>query len=167
MTEIGDVVRIHCVGSLDDGSLFCDSRKAGEPIEFIVGSQTLLAALEEAVIDMEPGMMRTLRIPADRAYGLYDESLIESIPKAQFPGWERLPLGEYIEMQTSAGILRARVASMDEEFIRFDHNHELAGKDLTFEIEFLEVVTPDAIAHEAHAANCGCGCQRLKESLQS
>lgn len=56
MAEIGDVVRIHCVGSLDDGSLFCDSRKAGEPIEFTVGSQTLLAALEEAVLDMEPGM---------------------------------------------------------------------------------------------------------------
>ena len=84
MAEIGDVVRIHCVGSLDDGSLFCDSRKAGEPIEFTVGSQTLLAALEEAVLDMEPGMTRKLRIPADKAYGPYDESLIEAIPKARF-----------------------------------------------------------------------------------
>lgn len=167
MAEIGDVVRIHCVGSLDDGSLFCDSRKAGEPFEFTVGSQTLLAALEEAVLDMEPGMTRKLRIPADKAYGPYDESLIEAIPKARFPGWERLPLGEYIEVQSTAGILRVRVASIDEELVRFDHNHELAGKDLTFDIELLEVVTPDAIAHEAHAADCGCGCQRLKASLQS
>ena len=63
--------------------------------------------------------------------------------------------------------LRVRVASIDEELVRFDHNHELAGKDLTFDIELLEVVTPDAIAHEAHAADCGCGCQRLKASLQS
>ncbi|WP_349665523.1 FKBP-type peptidyl-prolyl cis-trans isomerase [Adlercreutzia murintestinalis] len=167
MVEIGDTVRIHCTGRLDDGSCFCDSRRAGQPIEFTVGSQMLLAALEEAVIHMEPGDARTLRIPAEKAYGAYDESLLETIPSAQFPEWENLPVGGYIEMRTGVGSMRVRVDFVDEEVIRFDHNHELAGRDLEFDIELMEILKSDAIAQEAHAAECGCGCQRLKASLQS
>lgn len=167
MIDVGETVRIHCVGCLDDGSYFCDSRKAGHPIEFVVGSHTLLPALEEAVCSMDPGMARTIRVPAKRGYGAYDEDLVEAVPKADFPGWDQLPVGEYIEMNTAVGPLRVKVASVDDKVVRFDHNHELAGQDLTFEVELVEVVRPDALAQEAHAANCGCGCQRLKESLQS
>lgn len=167
MVDVGERVRIHCVGRLDDGSLFCDSRQAEEPVEFVLGSQTLLPAVEDAVRTLEPGTARTVRIPAEQAYGVYDDSLVETVLPAQFPGWERLPVGEYIEMQTDSGSLRVKVVSADEDAIRFDHNHELAGKDLTFDLELVEIVKPDTFAHEAHAANCGCGCQRLKASLLS
>lgn len=167
MLEVGQRVRVHCVGTLENGLHFCDSRRSGAAVEFALGSATFLPALESIIRGMELGEKREVVIPAAEAYGDYDESLIEAIPADDIPRAYELPVGDYIEMQTSMGILRMRVMKVENGMVYLDHNHELAGEDLRFEVELVEIVKEDAIEHEKHPAGCACGCDKLKESLES
>ena len=108
MVETGQKVLVHYVGTLDDGSEFDSSVRRGEPLEFIVGSRTMLPAFERVVSDMEPGEERTVLIPAEKAYGPYDESLVEMVPVDAFPHAEQLPIGEYIVMSIGSGALASK-----------------------------------------------------------
>lgn len=167
MLDAGQRVRVHCVGTLENGLRFCDSRRSGAPIEFSLGSATFLPVLEGIIREMEPGEKREVVVPAAEAYGEYDESLIEAVPADDIPQAYELPIGEFIEMQTSMGILRMRVLKVEDGMVFFDHNHELAGKNLHFDLELVEVVNEDVIEHEKHPVGCACGCDKLKESLSS
>lgn len=167
MAEIGERVRVHAVGRLENGLKFLDTYKVEEPLDFVVGGCAMLPAFERAVTEMAPGERRTVRIPAEEGYGLYDESLIEEITAADFPNADKLPVGQFIEIGTSQGPLRVKVLPPEGGMVRFDHNHELAGQDLIFDIELMDTAASDAIEREKHPAGCGCGCDRLKESLRA
>lgn len=167
MVEAGQKVLVHYVGTLDDGSEFDSSVRRGEPLEFVVGSRTMLPAFERAVSEMEPGEERTVRIPAEKAYGPYDESLVETIPVDAFPHADKLPVGEYIVMSAGSEHVRVKVEKIEDGRIFFDHNHELAGCDLTFRIRLVAVRHESAIERERHPAGCACGCDRLKQSLSA
>ena len=167
MVETGQKVVVHYVGTLDDGSEFDSSVRREEPLEFIVGSRTMLPAFERVVGDMEPGEERTVRIPAEKAYGPYDESLVEMVPVDAFPHAEQLPVGEYIVLSIVSEPLRVKVDKIENGCIFFDHNHELAGRDLTFLIRLESVRHESAIERERHPAGCACGCDRLKKALSA
>lgn len=165
--EIGDRVRVHAVGRLGDGLKFLDTRKAGAPMEFTIGGHAMLPAFERAVMEMDPQSVKSVCIPAAEAYGEYDESLIERIPKDSFPDWESLPKGQFIEFEGPSGNIRCKVLEPEADCIVLDHNHELAGHDLYYDLELVEVVGESAIEHELHGDGCACGCDRLRESLAS
>lgn len=166
MAEIGEKVRVDFVGRLDDGAEFSNSYLVGEPFEFVIGSQTMLPAFEKAVSEMNPGESKTIRIPADQAYGAYDESLIEAVPVSSVPNASKLPQGGYVVFSTPSGDMRVRVLKVEGGNVYFDHNHELAGHDLTFDIKLLEVVRPSAVEREQHPAGCACGCDKVKHALR-
>ena len=139
MVSAGDQVQVEFVGTLDDGSEFSNSYLVEEPFEFVVGSGEMLPAFERAVCALAPGEETNIRIPAEEAYGLYDESLVERVPVSMFPNAFKLPLGGYIEIPVGEEELRVKVLKIEDGWIYFDHNHELAGKALNFYVKLVEV----------------------------
>ena len=140
MVKQGDLVHVEFVGTLDDGSEFSNSHLVDEPFEFVVGSGEMLPAFERAVCALQPGEETDIRIPAEEAYGLYDDSLVERVPVAIVPNAHKLPVGEYIEIPLNElEEIRVKVVKIEKGVVYFDHNHELAGKALNFHIELVEV----------------------------
>ncbi len=165
MVEIGQKVKIHYKSSLESGEVFDNTFLRGEPVEFTVGSKTLLPGLESAVCDMQVGETKTVFIPAIQAYGLYNENLIEAVPYDEIPNADKLPVGKYIEVRTPKGNVRVKVAKIEDDLVYFDYNHELAGKNIIVEVLLYSVENESAVEREMHPVGCGCGCDRLKKSL--
>lgn len=140
MAKNGQTVKIDFVGKLSNGAEFSNSHLVGEPFCFTLGEGTMLAAFEDEIRSMEVGEHKEVRIPMDKAYGPYDEGLIEKIPASEFPHAENLPVGNYIVVQTPSESLRVKVLGFKDGWLYLDHNHELAGEDLYFDIELLEAL---------------------------
>jgi FKBP-type peptidyl-prolyl cis-trans isomerase 2 len=142
MTEVktGDTVRIHYTGTLDDGSVF-DSSRDREPLEFTVGSGQIIPGLEQAIPGMKIGEEKTVAIPCDLAYGPHDPNGRQAIPRDQVPEHIPLELGTALQMQLPDGrAMAVTVAEVTEAEVVLDANHPLAGKDLTFDVEMVEIV---------------------------
>lgn len=165
MAEIGEVAQIHYSGRLDDGREFESSIRAGSLLEVKLGSGRLLPAVERIICEMNPGDRRTVRLEPEQAYGAYDEGLVISVPADRLPNAAALPVGEYVEVRTDAGTVRAKVVSSDSETVVLDCNHELAGQAVTFDIELVAIIRESAIECELHPAGCACGCDKLKEQI--
>lgn len=140
MVEKGQRVKVDFVGKLANGAEFSNSHLVGEPFEFTVGQGVMLAAFEDAVRSLDPGQSTSLCIPHDKAYGPYDERLVERVPLALFPNGQDLPVGGYIVVETPDESLRARVLKVEKGWVYLDRNHELAGEDLYFDITLVEIV---------------------------
>lgn len=138
MVEQGWTVKVEFVGRLDNGAEFSNSHLVGEPLEFTIGAGGMLPAFEEAVSSLQVGEEKTVRIPFEQAYGPYDDSLIERVPAALVPNAGDLPIGGYVVFETPEESLRVRVLKREGDWLYLDHNHELAGEDLTFDIKLVE-----------------------------
>ncbi|MDR1082878.1 MAG: FKBP-type peptidyl-prolyl cis-trans isomerase [Coriobacteriales bacterium] len=169
MIEIGQKALVHYVGTLDDGSEFDNSYRREQPLELIVGAQQVLPGFDKAVSEMEQvGDRCEVHIPAAEAYGFYDESLIEKAPFKAIPNAGQLPVGSYIMVSTPSGPARVKVDRVTNDLVFFDHNHELADKDLTFTIELVSLpgASGSNIENEQyHGDHCGCGCSKLRKQL--
>ena len=134
----GDTVRVHYTGTLDDGTKF-DSSEGRDPLEFELGTGQVIPGFETAVLALDIGGSTTVTLAACDAYGDRDEEATQSFPLDQFPqppeeGWT-------IELATPEGQrVPATVVEVGEEEATLDFNHPLAGKDLTFELELVEIV---------------------------
>jgi FKBP-type peptidyl-prolyl cis-trans isomerase 2 len=151
MVKSGQKVKVHYAGTLADGTEFDNSYKRGEPIEFVAGVGQVVPGFDEAVLSLEMGEKKTVNIPAAQAYGVYDEARVEVIPFDEFPNAQELPVGQYIVVPSddSGGYERVKVQKIEDGQIYFDFNHQLAGKDLTFELELIsveDIVAPDVPA---------------------
>lgn len=141
MSNEGKRVRAHYTGTFDDGTVFDSSISRGEPLEFVCMAGQMIPGFDNAVKDMEVGEVKKVHLPASEAYGERDEQLVQSVPTAQVPGAEDLPVGQTIYLQGPSGQpIPAQVVSVTEETVTFDLNHEMAGKDLNFEIKLVEVL---------------------------
>ena len=139
MSNEGKSVKVHYTGTLDDGTKFDSSRDRGEPLAFTCMAGQMIPGFDAAVRDMELGETVTVRIPAADAYGEPDPQKIIRMQYEALPGSEKLQVGQHPVLATPDGRpLPCVVVAKDDETITFDMNHELAGKDLTFEIELLE-----------------------------
>lgn len=135
----GDTVRVHYTGKLVDGTVF-DSSREREPLEFTLGGGRLIKGFEEAVEGMSAGESSTVRIPADEAYGPRREELVLSIPRDKFPPAIEAREGVMLSLrQPDGGMLDAEITKVGEQSVTVDANHPLAGKELTFDIEMVEV----------------------------
>ena len=136
----GDRVRVHYSGSLDDGTLF-DSSRQRDPLEFTLGEGQLIKGFELAVDGMAAGEDKTITIPAAEAYGPHRDELVSELPRTQVPAEIELKQGLQLEAQNPDGkVVRFVVAAFDGENVTLDGNHPLAGQDLTFEIEVVEIL---------------------------
>ncbi len=134
----GDTVRVHYTGTLDDGTVF-DSSKGREPIEFTVGSGQVIAGFEEAVSGMGVGEAKTVTIPAAQAYGERREELLLQVERSQFPADVEPQVGQQFQMSQGEQNFVVNVAEVAGDRITLDANHPLAGRDLTFELELVDV----------------------------
>ena len=136
----GDTVRIHYTGTLDNGSQF-DSSSGRDPIEFTLGSQSVIPGFETGVTGMQVGEQKTIHIPADEAYGQRNENLVEDVPLQQFPEDLQLQVGMHLQAQGPNGeSFNVVVTALGEESATLDGNHPLAGEALNFELELVEIL---------------------------
>lgn len=135
----GDTVKVHYTGTLEDGEVF-DTSKEREPLEFQLGQGQLIPGFEKAVVGMSEGDSTTIDIPSDEAYGEVREDLVISVPKDQLPDDVEPKIGMQLQVNQQNGQpIPVRITEVKDEELVLDANHPLAGKDLTFEIELLEV----------------------------
>ncbi len=141
MTQVkqGDTVRIHYTGTLADGSTF-DSSAGRDPLEFTVGSGQIIPGLDKALPGMEVGDKKTVEVPCDEAYGQPDPGARQAVPRAEIPADIPLDIGTQLQVQTPQGqVMPVTVAEVTETEVTLDANHPLAGRDLTFAIELVEI----------------------------
>lgn len=139
MSNEGKQVKVHYVGTLDDGTKFDSSRDRGEPLAFTCMAGQMIPGFDSAVRDMEVGSTVTIRLEPEDAYGPRRMEMVQTLPITQLPGAENLTVGQRVMLGTPTGQpLQATVTDKNETCITFDMNHEMAGKALTFEIELLE-----------------------------
>lgn len=139
MIADGKTVRIHYTGTLNDGTQF-DSSAGRDPLEFETGSGRVIPGFDSAVRDMPVGGRKTVTIPAAEAYGEPREEMIGDIPKDRFPPEMPLSIGMQLQMMSPQGPLGVVIKAIKEDAVTIDANHPLAGKDLTFELELVEVL---------------------------
>ncbi|WP_296763387.1 peptidylprolyl isomerase [Sediminimonas sp.] len=141
MTQVksGDTVRIHYTGTLADGSTF-DSSEGRDPLEFTVGSGQIIPGLDNAMSGMAVGEKKKVEVPADEAYGQPDPSARQAVPRAEIPEDIPVDLGTQLQVQTPDGnAMPVTVVEVTEAEVTLDANHPLAGRDLTFDIELVEI----------------------------
>lgn len=136
----GDIVRIHYSGRLVDGTQF-DSSEGRAPLEFTLGQGQVIRGLEAHVTGMETGAKSTVTIPVDEAYGPRREEAIQQLDRAKVPAGIDLRIGTQLQARTAdGGMLPITVVGMDDTSVTVDANHPLAGQDLVFDVELVEVV---------------------------
>lgn len=137
--NVGDTVRVHYTGRLEDGTVF-DSSREREPLEFTVGTGQVISGFERAVEGMEVGEARETRIEADDAYGERRDDLVLDLPKEQVPEDMEIAPGMRLELRQPDGqAVPVTVAEVREESVKLDANHPLAGQPLTFELELVGI----------------------------
>lgn len=137
--QTGDTVRVHYTGRLGEGEVF-DSSEGRDPLEFTVGGGQVIAGFDQAVTGMAPGDEKTVVIPAEQAYGPRRDEMTGEVPRAQFPPDIEPQVGQQLQMKQAGQDFVVTVTEVSDETVRLDANHPLAGKDLTFELELVEIV---------------------------
>ena len=144
--KVGNNVLVHYKGTLSDGTVFDNSYTRGEPLPFTVGTSELLSAFSEAVEGMTEGQVKTTTLSPDEAYGHRREDAFQRAPKSAFGPDFVFEVGGAIQGSGPQGVFLATIQSIEETEVVLDINHPLAGKDLTFEIELVEIQTTTSSA---------------------
>ena len=138
----GDKVKIEYEGTLDDGTVFDSSEKHGQPLEFEIGSGQVIPGFENAIIGMEKGKEKKIKIKPEEAYGEYKEELKKDIPRSIFPKEMELKPGKVVGLQTSEGMkIGAVIKEVKKDDVVVDLTHPMAGKTLNFRIKVLEIAS--------------------------
>ena len=138
--NVGKTCRTHYRGTFNDGTQFDSSYDRGEPLEFVCGAGQMIRGFDAAVADMEVGQIVDIHLMPEEAYGMPDPNVIFTIEIAQLPGSEELEAGQQVYLTNQYGQpFPVKVTTKDETTITFDANHEMAGKELNFRIELVEV----------------------------
>ncbi len=138
--KIGDKVKVHFTGTLEDGAIF-GSTIDGEPFEFTIGEKNMLPGFENAVIGMQKGDTKTITLSPEDAYGAYNEKLVTVMEKSGFPQEINLEIGKRLRVRTQEGKYKmVTIKDFTEDSIVLDENDPLAGKTLTFKIELVEII---------------------------
>lgn len=138
--NVGKTCRVHYRGTFNDGTQFDSSYDRGEPLEFVCGAGMMIKGFDAAVADMETGQITDVHLMPEEAYGMPDPNAIMTFEIAQLPGSEDLTVGQQVYLSNAMGQpFLVKVTAKDDSTITFDANHEMAGKELNFRIELVEV----------------------------
>ncbi|MCJ7757080.1 MAG: peptidylprolyl isomerase [Gillisia sp.] len=139
LVKENDTVKVHYTGKLADGQVF-DSSEGKDPIEFTLGQGQLIPGFEKGLIDMKLNEKKTINIPKDEAYGDSREDLIQEVQKSELPEEIKPEVGMGLVSKSQDGReMNLVIAEVKEESIVVDGNHPLAGKDLIFDLEVVEI----------------------------
>jgi peptidylprolyl isomerase len=159
----GDRVTINFIGTLEDGTVFdttfpesnpeaaCSTEDCGSddcgccdesgPMELVIGEDDFFTQIEEALVGMAPGEKKTVKIPAEDAFGEYDEDKVFTVPRSEIPDDIYPEVGQELELTGEDDeVIEVTVIEVDEENITLDANHPLAGEDLSYEVELFEIL---------------------------
>jgi peptidylprolyl isomerase len=135
----GDQVKVHYHGRLNDGTTF-DSSEGRSPLEFEVGAGQVIKGFEDGVLGMKTGEKKTIRIPVNEAYGEKSPDMIIEFPRDQFPPDMKPEIGMQLNLRGQDGrSFPVVISEVKDEVVVLDGNHPLAGKDLIFDIEMVEI----------------------------
>jgi peptidylprolyl isomerase len=136
----GDTVKVHFTGKLADGSVFGTSR-GGDPLQFTLGAGQVIPGLNNAILGMRPGESKSVVVPADDAYGPWREEMVVKIDRRKAPSDLQPSVGQQLQLhRTGDGeAVPAVVIAVSDDSITLDANHSLADKDLSFELQLLEI----------------------------
>jgi len=136
----GDTVKVHYTGKLENGTVF-DTSINRDPLRFTIGEGQVIPGFEQAVVGMNPGESKTTKVPVDKAYGLHRKEMVMVVNRNQFPVHLKPEVGRRLQIRKADGrTIGVTVADVSESSVTLDANHPLAGKDLTFDIQLLEIV---------------------------
>ena len=136
----GKTCRVHYRGTFNDGTQFDSSYDRGEPLEFVCGAGMMIRGFDAAVADMEVGQIAEVHLMPEEAYGMADPAAVMTFEIAQLPGSEELEVGQQVYLSNAMGQpFPVKVTAKDDSTITLDANHEMAGKELNFRIELVEV----------------------------
>ncbi|WP_107666417.1 peptidylprolyl isomerase [Cyanothece sp. BG0011] len=137
--KLGDTVKVNYTGKLQDGTVF-DSSVNRDPLQFALGQGQVIAGFEEAVVGMSPGDNKSVTIPSEQAYGPYQDELVIVVDEQQMPSDLSVEVGQQLQMRHSSGqAVPVMVTNVADSKVTLDANHPLAGKDLTFDIELVNI----------------------------
>jgi peptidylprolyl isomerase len=142
MTEakVGDKVKVHFTGFLEDGTVF-GSTMNDEPFEFNIGEKNMLPGFENEVIGMHKGEIKAISLPPEEAYGDHKKELVHIMERSSFPKEINLEIGKRLSVRTQDGRqVAVTITDFTEDKIVIDENDPLAGKTLTFKIELVEII---------------------------
>jgi peptidylprolyl isomerase len=136
----GDKVLVHYTGTYDDGTVFDSSVERG-PLEVTIGTGMVIPGFDRALVDMEPGQKKTVNIPVDEAYGQRAEELIAEIKRDQIPADIPLEIGQQLQLSLAdGGEAIVMIVDLNDTTVTLDANHPMAGLDLNFELELVEIL---------------------------
>jgi peptidylprolyl isomerase len=141
MIQKGNTIKIHYIGTKNNGEEFDNSYKKGQTLDFEVGSGKIISGLDEGLIGMVVGEKRTIKVPAEKAYGIHRPEGVMKVPFENFPEDFSPTPGEIIQGKTAGGHdVIAVVVEKQEDGIVLDMNHPLAGEELNFDVELVEIL---------------------------
>lgn len=139
LAKKGDTVKIHYIGKLDDGTVF-DSSEGREPLSFTIGNGQVIPGFEEAVVGMALEEKKNVTIPPEKAYGPRNEEMVINVPRKRVPPDINPETGQRLQMQgPNEQMIIVEITEVTDESITLDANPPLAGKDLIFDIELVEI----------------------------
>ena len=136
----GDTVKVHYTGKLSDGTVF-DSSEQRDPLEFKIGDGQIIPGFEQAIVGMKSGESKVVEVPQDEAYGPHRKEMVLTLDMKQVPQDLKLEVGQKLQIpQEDGSKVLVTVSHISEEKVKLDANHPLAGKDLTFEVQLVEIL---------------------------
>jgi len=150
----GDWVQVHYMGKLVNGEIF-DQSNGRPPLEFQIGGGQVIPGFEQATIGMDIGESKSIHIPSDEAYGPYEQDMVITVDRGEFPPSVDPMIGQPLQIQQQDGnVVIVTVKAVTESHVTLDANHPLAGEDLTFDIELVGISQEPTMDH-------GCpGCHQ-------
>lgn len=137
--KVGDTVKVHYTGKLQNGNVF-ETSEDRKPKEFTIGQNEIIPGFEKAVVGMEVGESKTVEIPAEEAFGPYRKELVQVIDRNLVPADMEPKEGDRLQaVQQNGQQLEMTVKAVSTSTLTLDANHVLAGQDLTFDIKLIEV----------------------------
>jgi peptidylprolyl isomerase len=136
--QTGNQVKVHYTGRLDSGQVF-DSSADREPLEFTLGQGQLIPGFETAVTGMQVGDKKTVTIPAEDAYGPRQDDLLFSVERSQLPDTIQPEVGQQLQVNQEGQTAVVTISELTDTTMTLDANHPLAGENLTFDLEVVEV----------------------------
>jgi peptidylprolyl isomerase len=137
--EHGSRVKVHYTGKLDDGTVF-DSSEGREPLAFTIGLGQMIPGFEQGVVGMEVGESKVVQIPAEQAYGEYRPEGVLEVNRTEIPPDLQLEVGIRLQATQEDGRrVDMQIIALSDDTVTLDANHPLAGKDLTFDVEVVEI----------------------------
>ncbi|MEI8032013.1 MAG: peptidylprolyl isomerase [Chlorobiaceae bacterium] len=138
--KTGDIVKVHYTGTLDDGTMF-DTSADREPLEFTIGGGQVIPGFDAAMLGMAPGEIKVAVIPAEEAYGAHSKELVTEVGRERFPLDMELEIGQQLQVGLADGQQAiVMIVDITDAAVTLDANHPLAGQNLTFELELMEIV---------------------------